>query len=104
MMIVTLNKKLMKTSIVREYQVFDFGFTRSQCTNSCLVMRSLNADKGSTPNVRIRRSRAGMVLFTWSFSVDLNNISKISNDTNECCMNSNVMHINSQSSNKGQTN
>lgn len=62
--VITLYKKLMKTLIVRENQVGLAGFTFLQYAYSSSEIRSLNADKGSTPNVRMRRRLAGIVLFT----------------------------------------
>jgi hypothetical protein len=61
----------MNMLIVKENHVIVFGFTFSQYKYSSSDMRSLNPAKGRTPKFRIRLSLAGIVVFTWSFSVDL---------------------------------
>ena len=63
----------MKTRVVRVNHVGLEGLLFKQVSYSSGVRRSLNSSNFMTPKEQIRKSLAGKLLLTWSFSVDLEN-------------------------------
>ena len=62
----------MKTFVVKVNHPETDGLFVKQIWYSSRLRRSLNSSNFITPKEQMRKSFAGRLLFTWSFSIDLN--------------------------------